>query len=183
LFVGQVITLKGADLAIDALAASGTDAALTFIGNGNYLDRAAVQADAMGLAERVHFTGRLPRDQVLKQYANHDVFLFPSVHDTGSFSVIEAMVNELPVICLDIGGPPVAVGPGCGITVKPGSRAHVVSELGKAIRHYCANPQAVFDDGAKARLEVLQRYDWNRKGEEMNKFYLSICGADAVRGA
>jgi glycosyltransferase involved in cell wall biosynthesis len=182
LFVGQVITLKGADLAIDALAASGTDATLTFIGSGNYSDRANVQADALGLRERVHFTGRLPRDQVLKQYADHDVFLFPSVHDTGSFAVIEAMVNELPVICLDIGGPPVAVGPGCGIKVEPNSRNRVVSDLGQAIRHYCSNPQAVLGDGAKARMEVLQRYDWNRKGEEMNKCYLDALAAGATDG-
>jgi glycosyltransferase involved in cell wall biosynthesis len=181
-FAGQVITLKGADLAIDALAASRTDATLTFIGNGNYIDRAAVQVEALGLGERVRFTGRLPRDQVLKQYSDHDVFLFPSVHDTGSFAVIEAMVNELPVICLDIGGPPVAVGPGCGIKVIPGPRAQVVAELGKAILHYCSNPRAVLNDGAKARTEVVQRYDWNRKGEEMNKIYLSVCGVDTKQG-
>jgi glycosyltransferase involved in cell wall biosynthesis len=183
LFVGQVITLKGADLAIDALAASGADATLTYIGSGNYLDRAVVQADALGLGERVHFTGRLPREQVLKQYADHDVFLFPSVHDTGSFAVIEAMVNELPVICLDIGGPAVAVGPGCGIKVALDSRARVVTDLGQAIRYYCSNRQTVLDHGAKARLEVLQRYDWNKKGEEMNNCYQSVCGAIETEGA
>jgi len=111
------------------------------------------------------------------------VFLFPSVHDTGSFAVIEAMVNELPVICLDIGGPPLAVGLGCGIKVIPGPRARVVAELGEAIHHYCSNPRTVLNDGAKARTEVIQRYDWNRKGEEMNKLYLSVCGVDGKQGA
>lgn len=182
LFVGHIITLKGADLAIEALAASGTEATLTFIGDGNYLERARTQAEALGLGQRVVFAGRLPRDQVLKEYVKYDVFLFPSVHDTGSFAVIEAMVNELPVICLDIGGPPVAVGPGCGSKVTPGPRARVVSDLGQAIGNYCANAEAVLNDGAKARAEVIARYDWNRKGEEMNTRYLSVCGGEPVAG-
>src|SRR5437667_6231121 len=53
LFVGNIITLKGIDLAIEALKRSGTNATLTLIGNGNYLTTAREQAQRLGLQERV----------------------------------------------------------------------------------------------------------------------------------
>src|SRR5438552_13480276 len=93
LFVGNIITLKGIDLALEALKRSGTNATLTLIGNGNYLTTAREQAQRLGLQQRVIFPGRLPRDEVLKAYADFHVFIFPSLHDTGGYAVIEAMFN------------------------------------------------------------------------------------------
>lgn len=174
LFAGQIITLKGADLAIEALAAAGGDATLTFIGSGNYLEAARRQVASLGLADRVHFRGRIPREQMLKNYTGFDVFLFPSIHDTGSYAVIEAMFNRLPVICLNIGGPAVAVGDDCGFRILPESRRQVIEDLAGAIRYYLHNPAAITDHGEAARNRVLRFYDWDRKGEEMSKLYQEI---------
>ena len=37
-------------------------------------------------------------------FGSHDLFLFPSLHDSGGFVVLEALSHGLPVVCLDLGG-------------------------------------------------------------------------------
>jgi glycosyltransferase involved in cell wall biosynthesis len=176
LFVGNIITLKGIDIALEALAQSGTKATLTLVGQGNFQPAAAELAKNLGLADRVEFLGRLPREQVLKLYPDFDIFLFPSLHDTGGYAVIEAMFNELPVICLDCGGPGVAVPAGGGIKVPITSRHKVIAELAGGIRWYAENRSAIAEHGRVAREAVLRNYDWQRKGVQMN-----ACYAEAIR--
>jgi glycosyltransferase involved in cell wall biosynthesis len=171
LFVGKVITLKGIDLALAALEAAGTDATFTIVGTGNYLSAARRFVQKRGLQERVVFRGQLPREQVLAIYSEFDLFLFPSLHDTGGYAVIEAMFNELPVICLDCGGPAVAVRAGCGIKVPIQARKNVVNELADAIRRYDEDRQTLLLHGKAARETILEHYDWDEKGDQMNEIY------------
>ena len=169
--MGKIITLKGVDLALKALKESGTDATLTLIGTGNYLGAARRLVKKLELSERVNFAGQVTRQEVLTAYGEYDVLLFPSLHDTGGYAVIEAMFNELPVICLDCGGPPVAVRNGCGFKVAVSSPKAVVAGLADAIRFYHGDRQALLSHGKAARKTILENYDWNRKGEQMNAVY------------
>lgn len=120
----------------------------------------------------MEFLGRLPREQVLEFYPDYDLFLFPSLHDTGGCAVLEAMFNALPVLCLDCGGPGLAVSAGCGIKVPLASRPEVVAGLAQGIRWYAQNPAALAAHGQAARQAVLRNYGWNPKGERMNQCYL-----------
>jgi glycosyltransferase involved in cell wall biosynthesis len=171
LFVGNLITLKGIDLIIQALKISGTDATLTLVGSGNYREQAERKARRLGLPDRVNFVGRLPREEVLRLYPEYDVFLFPSLHDTGGYAVIEAMLNELPVICLDCGGPAVAVTETCGIKVKVGAKPDVIRDLAQAIRTYDADRGLLQRHARAARDRVVEYYDWDKKGNQMAERY------------
>jgi glycosyltransferase involved in cell wall biosynthesis len=173
LYVGNVIGLKGIDLALAALKLSETDATFTIVGDGNYLGALKRRAESLGLSSRIIFKGRLPREQVLRLYPDYDAFVFPSLHDTGGYAVIEAMFNELPVICLDCGGPAVAVRENCGIKVPLGSRDQVVAGLAEAIRFYSRERKRLLADGKEARAVVLSHYDWDKKGAEMNAYYMA----------
>jgi glycosyltransferase involved in cell wall biosynthesis len=175
LFVGKLIALKGIDLALRALSASGTNATLTLIGTGNYQTAAQRTAKNLGLGERVVFLGQLPREKVLKVYQEFDVMLFPSLHDTGGFAVIEAMFNELPVICLDCAGPAVAVPNGCGIKVSVRqNRQRVIEDLAAGIRRYDQDRGLLLSHGKAARQSILENYDWEKKGNQMNEVYEEI---------
>ena len=171
LYVGNLITLKGIDLALEALKQSGIDATFTLVGTGNYEAGIRAKVTALGLGDRVTLRGRLPREQVLKIYTEFDLFVFPSLHDTGGYAVIEAMLNEVPAVCLDCGGPAVAVRENCGIKVPVGPRGKVVADLAAAFLWYDQNRAALTEHGQAARAAVLQNYDWDRKGEEMNRCY------------
>ena len=182
LYVGNLIMLKGPDLALHALARSGTNATLTMVGDGDSLAATRKLAARLGIADRVCFRGRLPRTEVLRLYPEFDVFLFPSLHDTGGYAVIEAMSNRLPVICLDCGGPALAVQDGCGVRVPLGSRAGVITGLARAIAGYCRDRQRVGREGAAARGVIERDYDWDRKGEQMNDLYQKTAEARAIPG-
>ncbi len=172
LYVGNIIALKGLDLALEALKAAAIRAELTLIGDGNYLPALKRKTETLGLGGRVMFKGRLPRQEVLELYADYDLFLFPSLHDTGGLAVIEAMCNELPVVCLDCGGPAVAVREGSGIKVPLGPRAEVTAGLAQAIGWYARNRPALAEHGKAAREAVLREYAWEVKGGQMNQCYL-----------
>jgi glycosyltransferase involved in cell wall biosynthesis len=172
LFVGNIITLKGVDLALDALARAKTNATFTLIGAGSYTRSAQRRAKKLGIADRVNFRGRLARPEVIALLPEFDVFVLPSLHDTGSFALIEAMLQEMPGICLDCGGPAVALTGECGIKVPLGSRAEVVRGLAAGIENYDANRELLLAHGRVARQRIEDHYNWARKGEVMNEVYL-----------
>jgi len=171
LFVGKIIALKGLHLAIDALAASGTDATLAVIGEGPLQGAMERRAKRLGLGQRLSFRGRQPREEVLKAYSQFEVLVFPSLHDTGGYAVIEAMCQGVPLICLDRGGPAIAVRDGGGIKVPIGSRRTVVARLAAAIQAYDRDRQLLLEHGRKARQTILRDYDWDKKGEQLARIY------------
>lgn len=171
LYVGNLIPLKGLDFALQALQASGTEARLTLIGSGPFRKTLEAMVVRLGLMHRVNFRGRLPREETLAAYKNFDVCLFPSLHDTGGYAVIEAMCNAMPTICLAAGGPETALQEGGGIAVPLGSRAAVVAGLAQALRSYDADRTRLMQDGQVARQSVERHYDWEHKGRRMNEFY------------
>jgi glycosyltransferase involved in cell wall biosynthesis len=171
LFVGNIITLKGVDLALRALSESQTDATFTLVGDGDFLPAARELTRKLKIENRVEFRGRIPRGDVLKLYSEFDLFIFPSLHDTGGYAVIEAMFNALPVVCLDCGGPAVAVRENCGVKVPLGKRGEVIAGIASAIRLYDRDRKRLREHGDRAREHVLANYDWDKKGEQMNEVY------------
>jgi hypothetical protein len=113
----------------------------------------------------------LTRAETLKLYPEYDLFLFPSLHDTGGYAIIEAMACGLPVICLDCGGPRVAVKNGAGTRIRLGSRHKVIAGLADALRQYDGDRQLLGRQGAEAREVVLRDYDWNKKGRLLDVIY------------
>ena len=117
-FSGRLIPWKGLTIAVEALAKPAmADWHLEVFGEGPDRDRAGELATELGLAERVHFRGKQPRNDVLQAVADADVLLHPALHDSSPWSVGEAVSMGTPVVCLDLGGPPLIVGSDGGVAV------------------------------------------------------------------
>lgn len=174
LYVGALLSLKGIDLMLEALAGTDTGATLTIVGDGPYRRHLQRLAEKLGLQQRVRFVGKLPRNQVLDIYQSHDLFCFPSLHDTGGFAVLEAMSNSLPIVCLNVGGPRIAVGETAGIRVPVGSRASVIHGLRQALLVYDRDRDRLESDGKSGRETLVREFDWNNKGEAMNRLYRDL---------
>ena len=107
IFVGRLIPWKGAQLAIAALAEPEVaNWRLDIYGSGRERARLEAQVERLGLNARVTFKGQRPRTEVLDAVSRADAMLFPSMHDSAPWAVGEASSTGLPVVCLDIGGPP-----------------------------------------------------------------------------
>ena len=74
------------------------DVTLTQAGDGEELELCKAEAERLGVADRVNFLGRIPRQQVEELYASSDAFLFPSFREPSGSVVFEAMRHGLPVI-------------------------------------------------------------------------------------
>ena len=181
-FIGKVILLKGIDLAIEALKKSGTEARLTVVGAGAFLPRARTMVRKMGLANRVEFLGNIPRAEIWGILKNHDILILPTLHDSGSFTILEAMGSARPVICLDCGGPALSVASGCGTKIPCTNHKEVVEGLARAIWDYNHDRRKINQEGRKARKQVLAQYSWDAKVKQMGAFYKSVARLNGKGG-
>jgi glycosyltransferase involved in cell wall biosynthesis len=173
LFVGRLISWKGCSLAIRALerlVRQGMDVELTIVGDGPEEPRLRALARALCVEQRVTFTSRLPRQAVLHLCKTHDVFVFPSLHDSGGAAVLEAMYFGLPVVCLDLGGPAESVGE-TGVRIQPWSVNQMVEDIAKETAALLHDPARRKSMGKAARQRVLDHYDWDKKAAFIKELY------------
>ena len=112
LSVGHLIDRKGHDLVIRALAALAPGhplARLVVIGEGP--ERAALQAlvSALGLQDKVRFTGALPQTELPRWYSAADVLVLASSREGWANVLLEAMACGTPVVASRIWGTPEVV--------------------------------------------------------------------------
>jgi glycosyltransferase involved in cell wall biosynthesis len=126
LYAGQLIYWKGVHLTIMAakqLVENGIPIELTIVGSGREETALRNLAERESLGDIIRWIPWMPREEILKLYSNYDCFLYPSMHDSGGFVVLEALSYGLPVVCLDIGGPGKIVNSSCGAAVSVDGRS------------------------------------------------------------
>lgn len=171
LFVGGIVYWKGLELAVHVLSDLPPTVSLTIIGSGPDEGLLRKEVERLLLTDRVHFMGRKKHNEVIKLYENYDLFLYPSLHDSGSFTVLEAMAAGLPVVCLDRGGPALSVDNECGKVIKAKSRHETINSLRSAVKYYLNNPAQLAVHGDCARRKLLDAYDWEKKAQTMATIY------------
>jgi glycosyltransferase involved in cell wall biosynthesis len=120
LFAGRLLYWKGVHIAIEAmsrLVGRMPDAHLTIVGNGPEEARLKAEVAHRDLGRNITFVSWMPQDQLQRLYQSHDVFVFPSLHDSAGWVVLESLCKGLPVACLNIGGPAEIVTRSSGIVV------------------------------------------------------------------
>ena len=113
---GQLIPRKGLDLLLDAVARYRAEIGpcrLRVIGDGPQRDALRAQAERLGLADAVDFTGRLPHEQMTKHLRDADLFVFPTLYDLIGRVVVEAITAGTPVAASTLSG-------GAGVLIHEG---------------------------------------------------------------
>src|SRR5437867_1401231 len=110
LYVGRIQPLKGADLAVRALAELDDDVSLLVVGGPSGTNGAAqvvalrkLVAD-LGLEHRVRFVSPQPHDQLVAYYQAADVCLVPSRTESFGLVALEAAACGTPVVAAAVGG-------------------------------------------------------------------------------
>ena len=103
-FTGRLHPQKNLGMLLDAWPAVAREsgASLILVGDGEERDRLASRAEALGVADRVHFAGKV--DDPAEHLRAADAFALPSVAEGMSNSLLEAMATGLPCLASAIGG-------------------------------------------------------------------------------
>ena len=107
LCVGRLIERKGQRYLIEAvkrLTDAGVDVTLELVGTGDAADTYQAQVTALGIDDRVHFAGYVPRAQIAEHYAAAHVFVLPSYNEGMSVATLEAMAAGLPIVATNTPG-------------------------------------------------------------------------------
>ena len=99
LCVGSLIERKGVDLLFYALANVESNYELFLAGDGNEKETLVRLAREQKIENKVHFLGQLSREELLKHYADSDLFVLPTREDCFALVILEAMCSNLPVVC------------------------------------------------------------------------------------
>lgn len=183
LFVGSLTPRKGVSYLLEALA--GVDGVNSVIvGDGREMGALKHQARALGLAERVHFTGALPQRVVSSMYSMADFLVLPSLAEGLPLVIIEAMACGLPVIATRISGvTDIVIDKWNGLLIEPRS----VDELRQGIITLRDNPDLRAMMSANAKQTISEAYTWaavtRRTVEEYDKVLAMTTGNATTVGS
>lgn len=186
LFAGRLVGWKGVDLLLDAFARVRrvVPARLEIVGDGPERARLAARADGLGCRADVALTGWLDPRDCARRMRSCDVFVSPSLQESGGVAVLEAMASARPVIAAGWGGHLTTVDETVGILVGVSSRAAVVRELADAMIRLAGDPGLRARLGAAGRRRVEARYDWDLLVRRTLRIYDQACaGRDRRRPA
>lgn len=98
LYVAVLEEFKGIQYAIQALPLLEESTRLEIVGKGTYKENLIRLATKLGVIHRVHFYQDLPKRQLAKKYANADLFMLLSRHESFGIVVAEALASKTPCI-------------------------------------------------------------------------------------
>ncbi len=101
--VGALIPRKGQSFAIEAMLHL-PEARLALIGEGEDRPMLEKLAHELGVADRVHFLGSLPHQQIAQYLQAADVAVLPSSSEGLANAWIEALACGAPLVITDAGG-------------------------------------------------------------------------------
>ncbi len=167
LHVGTLQPRKNIPVLIKAMAQlADPELKLILIGGKGWLyDDIFHQVQALGLTERVIFTGYVPDEELPLWYNAAELLVFPSVYEGFGLPVVEAMACGTPVIAADCSSIPEAVGK-AGLLFAPDDVETLVKQMTAVLTNT--------DLQNKLRQQGLahaQNFSWKRAGRETAEVY------------
>lgn len=178
IFIGRLVPMKGVDMLLRAAAPFLREgkAELEILGDGPQRGALEGLVAALGVGDRVTFSGFVPVEDVQHHLARSDVFVFPSVREFGGAVVIEAMTMGLAPVVVGYGGPGEHVDPRCGVAVPLGPPEAIEAGFRAALSDMVADPGLVDRFGACAKRRAETFYTWQAKAAQMREVYDWVLG-------
>jgi len=176
LALGRVVEKKGFDLLLAGYAAMDpTDrtADLVIGGSGPALEGLEAQAEESGIGDRVHFVGRLDREQVAAAMAGAAVFVMPSRLEPFGIVALEGWRAGTAVVATRRGGAPEFVRDGeDGLLVDPFDTAAMARVLGRLL-----SDETLRRSIAAAGRVRVEEFAWPVVAARYRSLYRSVLGS------
>ncbi len=170
LYVGSWIERKGVNHledAISKLIENGLDFQLTIISD---LSESIKQRLSEKFKKKLTVKEPVPRDRLIQEYDQHDVFIFPSLSEGYGKVIVEAMARGMCVVTTPVGiAEDIVVDGQNGYIIEPGSTEAIYNKL----KDLLENPTQVNKVSSAARNSTAE-LGW-KKTAEQTLGYLADC--------
>lgn len=166
LFVGRLIEKKGVIFLMEVAKKlkDKTEFNLDIIGGGYLEDTLRKYVSDNDLGNSVRFLGEIDHQNIIDKYKNADVFVLPSLRETGGTVLIEAMACGLPIVAFDTSFCSELRENECGLFIDVDQSLENIQE------DYCSALVRLADDpalratlGANGHRFVNENLCWDRK--------------------
>src|SRR5262249_17679584 len=175
LFVGRLRYYKGLHILLDAMP--GVRGQLLIGGEGPERERLERQAAQLGVAERVHFLGGIPDEELPVLFQSADVFVMPAHLRAEALGLaqIEALASGLPCVSTELGtGTSFANRHGeTGLVIAPGD----VPALTAALNSLLADAELRARFGAAGRRRVAALFTRAHMVDSVEMIYRDVLTA------
>lgn len=176
IFLGRLTHIKRPDIAVDVLGAAQSlehEVHLVIVGpdEDGLTNRLQAQAQELGCADKLHFTGLLGREAVVSALADADLLLMPSeITENFGIAALEAMAAGVPILVSE--GIPV------GKWAVRADAGRMVQATTKAFAHHaCAmlrDTGELRQMGLRGRAYATQHFDISQVTHQLLSAYQSI---------
>ena len=184
LYMGRLVYEKGISHLISAMPKileNYHDSKLIIAGKGGMLDELKAEAEALGIGNKVYFTGYLNAKQVQKMYKCADIAVFPSTYEPFGIVALEAMLAGVPTVVSDVGGLNEIVEH--GVTGMK-SYAGNANSIADSILTLLYDHQLASKIVKNAKAEVKELYNWKKIAQDTHFVYQkAICQTMAEKQA
>jgi glycosyltransferase involved in cell wall biosynthesis len=178
LFVGRLVPFKCPRVVIAAFGTSSLLRHHRLLIAGDGPDRNALedQARSLGLQSTVEFTGMRTNAEIAELMRSADVFVFPSVRESGGMVVLEAMASGLPCVVTDYGGPANVLTNECAIKVPLGNAEELITRFRTELEKLATNKDLRNRLGKAALERAQELFTWDAKAKMIVEIYEWVLG-------
>jgi len=176
--VGRIFPIKNHRLFLDAaarIAAEEKAARFVVVGDGTLRQEMEEHANALGIADRVIFTGW--RRDLPRIYADLDALVVSSNNEGTPVSAIEAMAAGCPVVATRVGGLPDLIRDGETGSLVPRGDAPA---LAAAVQRLLRDHESARRIGQTARARVAERFAVERLIGDIEHFYTDLLAEKGI---
>lgn len=180
--VGQIVRMRAFVVMFDALAALSQAhrrrVHLSFVGTGPDEARLRRVVAKRQLGDIIAFCGRMPRAATLDAMSRAHLLVFPSLRDSGSSSIAEAMALGLPVLAFDLAGPG-DMARGSGFLVGCPTPSRAAAGVRQIIETLIEDRRPLYEASQRGLQRAPDLFDWGSRIAA----YEALCYAATQAGA
>lgn len=170
IWCGKFDFRKRLDLAIRIIAElKDLNVKLHVAGTGD-INRFKALACECGIDDRVVFYGQVDHEKINGLMQQSDLFLFTSIMDATSTVVMEAIQNQLPVVCFDSCGFGTVVDETIGVKIQLSNPEQSVKDFAEAIRVLYSDRKRLEQLSENCK-ERIKQFEWDYKAQRMVDIY------------
>ncbi len=173
LWVGKLDFRKQLGIALQSVAIADNENIRLHIVGGGDAEPYKQLANTLGVTDKCIWHGAVSHDEVQSIMQNSDVFFFTSVAEGTPHVVLEAIGNNLPVVCFDTCGQGDAVNENVGRKIELSTPMQSVHEFARVLKELERNRDLLKQMSENCKQRQLE-LSWEEKAKTMVKWYEKV---------